>query len=142
MNKPEVGVGVIIENGQGEILVCKRIGSHAQMYSIPGGRLELGETFEEARKREIEEEVGLVLPDPRVIAVTNNLETYRAEGIHFISVILLAQVFEGVPKIREPHKCSELFWCKPKKVPEPHFDASRLGIQAYLEGSFYVGISE
>ena len=58
MNKtrPSVGVGIIIENALGEILVGKRKGSHSPYYSIPGGHLEMGETFEEAAKKEVFED--------------------------------------------------------------------------------------
>lgn len=42
---PRIGIGVIILNKDGKILVGKRKGSHAQFYSIPGGHLEVGETF-------------------------------------------------------------------------------------------------
>lgn len=140
--KPGVGLGVIIENGQGQILIGKRIGSHAPYYSIPGGGLEQGETFENGAIREVEEEHGIAIIEPRVIAVTNNLETYRAEGVHFISVILVAKKFEGEPSICEPDKCEEIIWANPKELPQPHFDASRLAVECYLTGQPYVGITE
>ena len=79
---PRVGVGVILTNGQGQVLLGKRKGSHAPYWSIAGGHLELGETFESAAIREVEEETGFVIRQPRVIAVTNNLETWRESGLH------------------------------------------------------------
>jgi 8-oxo-dGTP diphosphatase len=139
---PGVGVGVIIENEKGEILIGKRINSHAPKYSIPGGKLDYGESFESAACREIKEETGLILSKPRVIGVTNNLETQREDGVHFISVILLANEFEGIPEIKEPNKCSELLWCDPSALPQPHFEASRLAVQCYLEDVVYCGISD
>ena len=39
------------------------------------------------------------LESPRVIAVTNNLETYREEGKHYISVVLLANSYSGILKM-------------------------------------------
>jgi len=142
MQKPGVGLGVIIVNSEGKVLIQKRTGSHAQKYSIPGGGLEMGETFEAGAIREIQEEVGIEIKNPKVIAVSNNLETYREEGVHYISVFLLAGSFEGEPQIMEPEKCAELLWCDPHDLPQPHFDASRLGIQCYLDGTFFAGISE
>jgi 8-oxo-dGTP diphosphatase len=47
-DRPKVGVGIIMQNAQNEILIGKRKGSHAPLFSIPGGHLENGETFEEA----------------------------------------------------------------------------------------------
>ena len=149
-NRPHVGLGIIIENGAGEILVAKRAGSHARKYSIPGGGLELGETFEAGAVREVEEEHGITIIDPEVIAVTNNLETYwetyretqGRRGIHVASVILVAKSFEGVPRIMEPDKCEEILWANPQQLPQPHFEASRLGVECYLSGDVYRGIAE
>ena len=86
---PRVGVGVILTNAQGQVLLGKRKGSHAPYWSIPGGHLEVGESFESAAIREVAEETGLQIHGPEVVAVTNNLETWRESGLHYISVTLL-----------------------------------------------------
>lgn len=133
-SRPRVGLGVIVVNEEGKILVGKRRGSHAPHYSIPGGALELGESFEDGAKREVAEETGLVINNPKVVAVVNNLETYKSEGVHFVSAILLAESFEGTPKLVEPDKCEEWLWCDPANLPEPHFYASRVGIECWKNG--------
>ncbi len=138
---PQVGLGVIILNDKDEVLLGRRIGSHAEKWSIPGGKLELGETFEDGGTREVEEEHGIRIISPEVIAITNNLETYRQEGIHFISVILVARTFEGEPSILEPNKCAEIGWFNPAELPQPHFDASRLAIECFMQDKPYTGIS-
>lgn len=137
-DKPRVGLGVVIENGKGQILVMKREGSHAPFWSIPGGKLELGETFEEGIVRELREELDIEANDPQVIAITNNLKTYELEGLHFISVILKVASFTGEPRIMEPHKCTEIKWVNPAKLPQPHFDASELGVKCYIRKITYV----
>lgn len=141
--RPLIGLGVIIENEKGEVLIGKRIGSHAQFNSIPGGALEVGETFELGAAREVREETGLSVPVQAlgIIAVTNNLETYQAEGFHSVSVVMHTRQFSGEPRVMEPKKCERWFWCDPRKVPEPHFDASRLAIECFLNNSFYKGIT-
>ncbi len=53
--EPKVGIGVIIIRNDGKILIGKRKGSHAPYWSIPGGHLDLGESFEQAAIREIYE---------------------------------------------------------------------------------------
>lgn len=140
MDLPKVGLGIIIVNSDGKILVGKRIGGHAQKYSIPGGHLDLGETFELGAIREAKEETNLDLENPRVIAITNNLETYREEGKHYISVILLANKYSRDLKNMEPNKCGGWLWADPRNLPEPHFDASRLAVACYLNKSVYEGI--
>lgn len=137
MAYPRVGVGVILENRAGRVLLGKRKGSHAPYWSIPGGHLEPGETFEAAAIREIEEETGLRIDAPRVVAITNNLETWRECGLHYVSVILYART-DGAPRLQEPDKCEGWHWCDPKALPTPLFDACRQGIAAWLDGVCYL----
>ena len=136
-NRPHVGIGVILVNPDGHILIGKREGSHAPYWSIPGGYLEPGEPFETAAIREVKEETGLEIANPSVICVTNNLQTHKAEGLHVISVCLLATEFSGNLAVREPEKCSGWQWCDPANLPEPHFEASSMAIACYLEKKFY-----
>ncbi len=138
--RPRIGVGVVIINNDGYVLVGRRKGSFAQKYSIPGGSIDKGETFETTAIREIKEETNLDILNPKVIAVTNNLETYKEEGKHYISIVLLVKEYSGQLKNKEPEKCENWEWVDPNNLPLPHFDASRLAIECYLKNSFYEGI--
>jgi len=133
---PSVGLGVIIQRGE-RILLGQRKGWHEGSYSIPGGLLETGETFEEGAWREVQEETGLELIEPRVIALTNNLETFEQTGKHHISVILYTNQFRGEPLVREPDKCAGWGWYDPRRLPQPHFEASRRAVACLLRGIFY-----
>lgn len=133
---PRVGVGVIVENRDGLILVGRRLGTHAPYVSILGGHLETGETFHEAACRETLEETGLVIRSSRVVALTNNLETFAAEGVHYVSVILHTSDFDGEPALLEPDRCEGWFWADPADLPLPHFEPSRIGVRCWLEGRF------
>lgn len=73
------------------------------------------------------------------VGVTNNLETYEESGVHYVSIIMQADEYEGVPKIMEPHKCSELIWRRPDVLPNPQFDASRMGVQCFINKMPYLG---
>ena len=136
-NHPRIGIGVIIENEAGLILVIKRKNSHAPFYSIPGGSLDLGETFEDCAIREIKEETDLDINEPKVIAATNNLKTFKDEKVHFMSIILHTKKFSGVPKIMEPQKCEGWEWVNPTALPLPHFEASTKGVDCFLKNKFY-----
>ena len=138
VNFPKVGIGVVIINKNKKVLVGKRKGSHAQFYSIPGGHLDFGETFEKAAIRETKEETNLDLENVKVIGIANNLKTFRKEGKHYISVFLLADRFSGELKTMEPAKCEEWIWVDPHNLPMPQFDASQRGIKCYLENKFYI----
>ena len=138
MQDVKVGVGIIIENTDGHILIGQRIGGLSPFYSIPGGKLELGETFEEAAIRETLEETGLKIYNPKVIAVTNNLRTFQASQIHYVSINLYTNDFSGEPQVLEPTKCAFWKWIDPQDIPKPHFDASEFAINCYLQGRFYI----
>ena len=67
-----VGVGVLVTRGA-EVLVGQRRGSHgAGDWALPGGHLEVGESWEACAARELEEETGIRLTDPPVFAAVNN----------------------------------------------------------------------
>jgi 8-oxo-dGTP diphosphatase len=135
---PKVGIGIIVVNDKGEILIGKRKNSHAPYYSIPGGHMEIGETFTQCAAREMEEETGIIIRNPEVIAITNNLVTFQESGKHYISVALLVTDFTGNAELKEPDKCEGWLWINPKEVPNPQFDASEQSIQCYLNNTFCV----
>lgn len=136
--QPVVGIGVLLINSEGKILVGKRKTYPAPKYSIFGGALEMGETFEEAAIREAKEETNLDIRNPKVYAITNNIETYKEEGRHSISVMLVSTDFSGELKVMEPDKCESWFWCDPKDLPQPHYDASRMAVECFLTSKFYL----
>jgi len=138
MQRPGVGVGVVILNDKNEVLIGKRKGSLAPLYSIPGGHLELGETFEAAAAKEVYEETGLRVRNLKVYAVSNNLDTYKKENKHYVSINLFTRDFEGTPELKEPDKCEGWFWCKLNDIPSPHFDASAFAIECFLKEVFYL----
>ena len=138
MQRPNVGIGIIIQNAKGEILVGKRKGSHSPFNSISGGHLKMGETFEIGIKKEVLEETGLIINKPTVIAITNNLRTFKKTGIHHISVNMFTDNFEGTPIVMEPEKCEKWILIDPRNLPQPHFDASAFAIECYLKNKFYI----
>lgn len=54
---------VILIDGRGRVLFCRGVepATGAVFWVMPGGGLDAGETFEEAARREVEEETGLVV---------------------------------------------------------------------------------
>ena len=59
---PELTVGALIFNSQGQIFLMRSY-KWKDKWVIPGGHVELGETLEQALKREIKEETGLGIYD-------------------------------------------------------------------------------
>jgi len=59
VSTPEVAVGAVALDGDRILLVRRGHGPAAGMWSVPGGRVERGETLHEAVVREVGEETGL-----------------------------------------------------------------------------------
>jgi len=63
----DVAVGILID-GQGRFLLTSRPPgkAYAGYWEFPGGKLEAGETVEEALRRELQEEIGLTIGPAKV----------------------------------------------------------------------------
>ena len=67
------GSVVIILNDQNEVLLQKR---HDGYWGLPGGLMDLGESFEEVAKREVFEETGLVVENLKLLNIFSGSEYY------------------------------------------------------------------
>ena len=116
-----VGVGcAVIIMRDGKFLMIKRAGKHGGgTWSVPGGWQEIGESFEQASRREVTEEVGCEIENIRFGAVTNNY--FPEEGVHSISILSLADWKAIEPQNLEPEKCEELRWVDFDSLPSPLF---------------------
>ncbi len=65
-------------SGGAAFLLCRRasrLNSHPAQWALPGGRVDPGETMVEAALRELEEEVGIELPDSTVLGLLDDYPT-------------------------------------------------------------------
>ncbi|SFW66639.1 NUDIX hydrolase [Amycolatopsis australiensis] len=69
-NSIAVAVSAFIQDDEDRILMIRRTDN--DLYSIPGGQLELGETLAEAAVREVREETGIECQVTEVIGVYSN----------------------------------------------------------------------
>lgn len=115
--RPKVGVGVYIMDGQGNLLMTLRKSEHAKgTWCPPGGHLELGEEFSECCVREVKEEVGLDVEGVEFLAVVNN---FFSSEKHYVNLDFVAKGVSGKPIIAEPDKCAEIGWYPLDNLPQP-----------------------
>lgn len=102
-------------------------------WTMPGGKLEFGESFEEGALREVFEETGITTDSVRVICVGND----KNEHAHFVTIGLVAETFSGEPKVMEPDEIVEWRWFDINNLPVPLFFPSARVIENYKKNLFY-----
>ena len=128
-----VGVGAIIEDEAGRILLVKHVPERGGFWQgkwvCPGGALELGETIEEGIRREVREETQLeieltvpLLPFDRIVKSNDEVT------LHVIYIDYLARVTGG--ELRAGSDVGEAMWIEKERIPqiweELHDDTKRL----------------
>jgi 8-oxo-dGTP diphosphatase len=117
---PKVGVGVLIVKGD-KILLGLRKGAHgAGQWSLPGGHMELGESFSDVCAREVREETGIIIQGVKKMTFTNDL--FEEDGLHYVTLFFEAK-WNGKqnPKNLEPDKTEEWKWFDLWALPENLF---------------------
>lgn len=106
-----VGVGAAIFDQKGRLFITKR-GKKAKnergKWEIPGGSVEFGETFIEAIKREVREELGIDIEVIEFLCIHDHL--IPEEKQHWVAPTYICKITKGNPKILEPEKCAEIGW--------------------------------
>jgi 8-oxo-dGTP diphosphatase len=129
-----IGINQIILNEKNEILLgCRKQKYGEGTYCLPGGKLRVGETFEQCVVREVKEETGLIVKESDIEVI--NISNYSKER-HFIQVGVLVEKYEGIPKICEPDKCSDLRFFDLNNLPDL-FEPNRANIELFKKNMFY-----
>lgn len=110
--RPLVGVGVLIRDGDRYLLVRRAAEPDAGLWTIPGGLVEVGERVKEAAVREAREETGLEVEIIDLLGVVDKIVRDEEGRIRFHFVILdyLAGVKGG--KLRASSDALEARWVR------------------------------
>jgi 8-oxo-dGTP diphosphatase len=98
--QPVPAVGVVVLRGEDVLLVRRGTPPRLGQWSLPGGRIEWGETAEAAALRELKEETGVEAELLGLIEVVDALFTSRTSGEttrHYVLIDFAARWISGEP---------------------------------------------
>ena len=115
LQRPVVTVGALIFNQRGQVLMI-RTHKWSNLWGIPGGKTEYGETSEAALRREIKEETGLDVEDVRFVLVQDCIRSqeFHREA-HFVLLNYTCRSV-GESKVQLNDEALEFRWVKPEEA--------------------------
>jgi 8-oxo-dGTP diphosphatase len=141
--KVKVGFGAMMLNKEGRVLLGRRNEDPEKAdselkgegtWTMPGGKLEFQESFEQGAEREVMEETGMKLNKADVICVNND----KIDDAHFVTIGLFSDDFEGSPEVLEPDEITEWNWFSLDELPEKLFFPSEKVLENYKQKKFYI----
>lgn len=125
-----VGVGAFIVNNNNELLLQKRaVPAEKDHWCIPGGRLEMFETLEHAVIRETKEETDLDIKVITLMGICDHI--IRNENAHWVAASYLCKIENGIPKIMEPDKASDMKWFNLNELPDKLTITTKKALEDY-----------
>lgn len=119
-----MAVKAFIRNDKGEILILKEDdeysdGTNPEKWLIPGGRIEPGESYDKALKREIKEESDLEIEIEGPFTVGEWRPKIRGKKFQIVAVFFKCSKSSGKVTLSEEH--SDYKWINPKNPPSLNF---------------------
>ena len=105
----EFTVMVMVEDADGRVLVQNKRSKSWGGLVFPGGHVERGEFFTDAAVREVREETGLSVYDPRIIAV----KQFILDGYRYVVHLFKATGFDGT---LSPSEEGEVFFLSKEEL--------------------------
>ncbi len=115
---PQVGVGAVVFH-QNQILLIKRgQPPNVNQWTIPGGRIEMGETLQQAAEREILEETGIIIKagDPVFAFDLIQHDDDNQDQLHYVIIDLAAKYLSGKPVANDD--ATEARWVSASELSE------------------------
>jgi 8-oxo-dGTP pyrophosphatase MutT (NUDIX family) len=107
------GVKCIIQHGN-KVLFVKLSYAH-KSWTLPGGRVDKGESFEEAARREAKEETGIVLGEVEMVSEYLNTKEYKIDTVQCFSAKVDSDYFK-IDNI----EIVDAKWAIVTDLPTPH----------------------
>ena len=130
----QVGASTIIEDEKGRILLQLRKDNHCWGYH--GGSLELNEVVEEAAKRELLEETGLIAEEIELFGVFSGKEmSYiypNGDEVSNVDIVFICKKYSGEIKCQES-EVEKLEFFSADNLPDNISPPNRLPIKKWKE---------
>ena len=134
-----VGCGVLVENEKGQVLLQKR--SDNGQWCVPGGALELGETYNEAAARELREEVGIEVRELQLFGLysgDDRMITYpNQDVVYSLAVIFKTNKYTGTISDEDSEVLEHRFF-NPQDIPKDLFAPDARPITDWAKGKTQV----
>jgi len=130
---PEATVGALVVNPKGEVLIV-RSSKWADKHTVPGGHIELGESGEDAIRREVKEETGLDVEVLKLLLVQQAIyPKYYCKHEHFVFMDYLCRTPDTRVKLDE-RELQHYLWIHPCRALELDLEEyTRNFVVAYLK---------
>lgn len=130
----QTGASIIVEDAQGRILMQQR--QDDGTWSYPGGRVEIGETTEQAARREVLEESGLRVGDMQLFGVFSGEQLHHiypdGNEVWGVDIVYVSRDYTGT---LQPHdgEAAALGFYPIDRLPQPISPMNAVQIQAYID---------
>ncbi len=125
---PALTTDCVILDAKGRVLLIRRGNPpYKGEYALPGGFVDVGETVENACRREVKEEVGLDVPDLTLIGVFS--DPNRDPRGHTVSAAYLAKLTEAAVPVAGDD-AAEAEWIEDWQSVDLAFDHAQIMSQA------------
>ena len=130
----QVGAGIIVEDPEGRVLLQLRADNHCWGYC--GGSIELDERVEDAAKRELFEDTGLIAEEVELFGVWSGPELHyvypNGDEVSNIDIVFLCRKFSGTLRPQQS-EVEELRFFSVEEIPENLSPPIRPALTKWME---------